>query len=65
MSELVRPRLMLISLALTSIVFALLVVALSLEFYVEEMAKVFVVPILVAAAFTSLAAIATSFKSTT
>jgi hypothetical protein len=64
-SELVHPRLLLVSIMLSSIVFALLLTALSFEFFVEDMAKVFVIPILVGAMFTSAAVIVTSFRTTT
>ena len=59
MSELVRPRLMLVALTLSLVVFALLLSALTFEFFIEEMAKVFVVPILVTAIFTSAGLIIT------
>lgn len=49
-----QPRLMLVALIMSVVVTALLVAAISFEFFVEEMAKMFVVPMLVAATFTSI-----------
>lgn len=56
---------MLVTLAMSSIIFSLLITAISFEFLSEEIAKVFVVPILVAAMFISAGVIITSFKSST
>ena len=65
MSELVSQKLMLVTLAMSSIIFSLLITAISFEFLSEEIAKVFVVPVLVAAMFISAGVIITSFKSST
>jgi flagellar biosynthesis protein FliQ len=62
-TELVHPKLLIVSLVLASLVLGLLITAIGFEFYVEEMAKAFVVPILITAMFTTIATIGTLIGS--
>lgn len=54
MSLSIHPRLMLAALVMSGVLTALLLTAITFEFLIEEMAKIVVVPVLVAATFTSI-----------
>lgn len=57
MSQLQTNKLLVTALALSVLLTAFLLTAISFEFFVEELAKAYVVPILMAATFTSFALI--------
>lgn len=65
MSQLQTNKSLLAALVLSVLVTAFLITAISFEFFVEELAKAYVVPILVAATFTSFGLIAMLVRSST